>query len=146
MIDLTGVNLVALVKQAYALSQPRGLGRLAYEPDVLSDADAQALIDRSQSASIAVSLDYVKGRGVKLVVFRRDGRLEIQDAWYDHTTAQLTALLACVRPAAVTPEVGTAAHSLSCECSVCDRRRSIRADAQTTDLPAAGSSSTTGVN
>lgn len=121
MIDLTGVNLVLLVQQAYVLSQPRGLGFLHHVAgDVLSDHDAAALIAESGSRSIAVNLDYVKGRGCKLVVFRRGDRLEMNDAWYDHTAEQLAALLKVVKPEAVVPD---APHGVSCECNTCNLMR-----------------------
>ena len=44
-----------------------------------------------------LNLDYVNGRAVKLTVRReKDGRLWLEDSWYDHTRDQYRELLAHV--------------------------------------------------
>jgi hypothetical protein len=94
MIEVTGVDLVKLVQQAYALSHPQGLGFIHYQDGDLPEADAKAIIDREKpEGRIAASMDYVKGRGCKMTVFRQDGKLFIKEAWFDHSAAQLRTLL-----------------------------------------------------
>ena len=95
MIDVTEVNLVELVKAAYDLSRPQGLGILHFEEGFLTDEQAQELIDQTQSSSHAFALDYVKGRSVKLRA-RRDpenGKIFINKSWYDHSPDQMQELL-----------------------------------------------------
>lgn len=89
MRDVTGVDLIKLAQEAYALSRPQGLGFLHYEKGGLSEEEAQELVDyQALSTHTALSLDYVKGRAVKLHVFKRNGKLSIRDDWYDHSPAQ----------------------------------------------------------
>lgn len=96
MIEVTGCNLRTLVQNAYAPSRQQGLG--VFDPagrsGGLSDDDAQKIIDQSRDDRLmAVSVDYVNGRSIKLRV-RRDGdRLFINNSWYDHSDSQLAALL-----------------------------------------------------
>jgi len=94
-IEITGVNLKTLVKIAYGLSQPQGLGHFHYQKGDLSDEDIEAIVKGGEEdlEFIAVSMDYVKGRAVKLTVRRDDGRLSIPNKWFDHTDAQLRDLL-----------------------------------------------------
>lgn len=101
MIDITGVDLVKFVKNVYDLSRPVGMGFLHFTPGPLSDDDAQRCI-MPAGGSLVVSMDYVHGRGCKMSVWRKLNRLEIDDAWYDHTDAQLQELLAHVGVAAKT--------------------------------------------
>ena len=94
MIDITGVDLRKFVQEVYARSSPQGLGMLHYQDGGLPDAEADAIIARSKDDKrIAVSMDYVRGRSCKMVVFRHGDKLEIRDAWFDHTDAALNALL-----------------------------------------------------
>ncbi len=94
MRDITGVDLVKLTQAAYVLSIPLGLGHLHYRPEPLSDAEARDWVSNwAHDKQIALSLDYVNGRAVKLTVFRKEGRLEMRDEWYDHTPEQLQTLL-----------------------------------------------------
>lgn len=92
MIDLTGVDLVALAKAAYDLSKPQGMGFLHYEPGGLTDEQAQSLVN-DEGNRCALSLDYVAGRAVKLTVFRDGDKLAMRDSWYDHSDSQLRELL-----------------------------------------------------
>jgi len=80
------VDLVRLVQEAYALSQPVGLGFIHFRPGGLSTEEAKAFIDATAHAHIAVMLDYVSGRCCKLTIFkdRSDGMYYVDDKWYDH--------------------------------------------------------------
>lgn len=103
-IDVTDCDLVALVKKAYALSQPQGLGFLHFRDGELSDADAQEIVNRDPRGGFG--MDYVHGRAVKLGVTLREGRLWLQSTdWSDHSARQLAELLASI----TLPEPVTAA-------------------------------------
>lgn len=94
MIDVTGVDLVRLLKEAYALSRPQGLGILHARDGDLPDEDAQHIIAReSERSHVAASMDYVHGRACKFAVFKKNGKLFIRRAWYDHSTRDLKTLL-----------------------------------------------------
>ncbi len=100
-IDLTGVDLIALAKLAYNLSQPMGLGVHQYFDGDLSDDQAKALVDRENGWKyfnhVALGLDYVNGRSVKLHVLRNEsGQQWIHPYWYDHTDDELRQLLAAL--------------------------------------------------
>lgn len=93
MIELKNVDLKKFIQKVYEMSRPQGLGFLAAESGGLSDEDAEAILARDSKGRIAASMDYVKGRACKMSVFREDGKYYIRDAWYDHTSAALAALL-----------------------------------------------------
>lgn len=98
-IDLTNTNLVALVKKAYELSAPQGLGFFHAKPGGLTDDEAKNLI--SDTGRYAVSMDYINGRSVKLRVSRdKDGRLYMSKSWYDHSDRQMKELLDSSKAAA----------------------------------------------
>ena len=101
---MTGVDLRRLVKKAYELSYPEGKGHLSYEPGPLTDKEVQTILSEHDSVT-KLSIDYVKGRLVKLVLFkgspsenmpnvpcylpeRWDGEL-----WIGHSDRQLCELL-----------------------------------------------------
>ncbi len=94
MIDVTDCDLRVLVKEAYNLSVPMGMGFLHYTPAELTDDEVNELIDMDPHNQWPVHLDYVKGRAVKFGVKREGDRLVIpRDDWYDHTPDQLQELL-----------------------------------------------------
>ncbi len=96
MIEVTGCDLRALVQNAYAPSRQQGLGVLDVAGRVggLTNDEAQKIIDRSaDDKRMAVSMDYVRGRSIKLSVHRFGDRLFINNNWYDHSDSQLVALL-----------------------------------------------------
>jgi hypothetical protein len=114
MIDVTGVDVVELVKKAYELSRPQGLGMMHFTPEPMSDEEAQAIIDSNDSGEI--HLDYVGGRSCKFHVFNKDGKLEVGKSWYDHTDKQLVELLAHV---GITIKEGQTDHGGACNCDSC---------------------------
>lgn len=125
MIEVTGVNLAEFAKAVYELSKPQGLGFLQFQEGGLSTAEAEAIVrgdDKhswQKSSSSALDMDYVKGRACKMHVHKSDdGKLTIQDSWYDHTDAQFDALLARFNlKREAKPE-----HSSSCNCDACRRK------------------------
>lgn len=98
-IEVTGISLVELVKKAYALSVPQGMGFVHFKDGDLSDDEAKTLI-REDDTRCPVSLDYVRGRSVKFSVYREGDRLFIRKSWYDHSDAALQELVASVKQAA----------------------------------------------
>lgn len=90
-IEVTGVDLVELVKAVYDNSRPQGLGLMHYQPGGLTDEQAKSLI--GYDGKIPVSLDYVSGRACKFVVFRDGEQLFIRDQWFDHSQDQLRKML-----------------------------------------------------
>lgn len=119
MIDITGVDLAKFAQKVYELSVPRGLGFLHAKSGGLSAEEAAEIVKRSEHANVALSMDYVAGRGCKMTVFRNLGQLEIRDAWYDHTDSDLTTLLAAFGIGRGKP----GEHGISCECRDCSAKR-----------------------
>lgn len=96
MIDITGVDLATFVKKAYDLSRPQGMGMMHHRPGPLSDEDAKTILDQG-TQKIPVSMDYVRGRAVKMTVWKDDdGKLTIKDEWFDHSQRDLDELLKSV--------------------------------------------------
>jgi hypothetical protein len=92
-IEITGVDLIKFIQKAFELSSPQGMGHYSYKPGGLSDEQAKELIGKGNPA-YAVSMDYVQGRAVKMHVWKDDdGRLSIDNAWFDHSDRQLIKLL-----------------------------------------------------
>ena len=96
MIEVTNVDLAVLAQKAYDLSAPKGMGYLHYTPEPITYEQAKGLVDHNHRM-FPLDLDYVNGRAVKLTVRReKDGRLWLEDTWFDHTMSQYRELLAYV--------------------------------------------------
>lgn len=94
MIEITGVDLVKFVQATYALSSPQGMGFLHFQEGGLPEDEAREIIEReSPKGRVAASMDYVRGRACKMVVFRAGDRLFIRPTWFDHSDSQLRELL-----------------------------------------------------
>lgn len=92
-INITGVNLVEFTKKVYELSVPQGLGFMHFTNDPLNQREIEDIVDMFRdNKRIALSLDYIKGRACKMVVFREGTELSISPVWYDHTEEQLKQL------------------------------------------------------
>ena len=123
MIDVTGVDLKKLAKAAYALSIPRGRGFFQNFTSDLTEQQVTNLVDRfKDDLRIALSMDYVNGRGCKLTVFKENGKLLIEDKWFDHTTEDLQNLL---KEVGINKPVSKEKHAIACECADCIERRKI---------------------
>ena len=129
-IDVTSVETSELVRAAYDLSRPQGMGFLHFTPDPLSDAEVEELVQPDGTTY----LDYVRGRACKFGVWLREGRRVIRSPWYDHTNAQLLELLARVGVEA--PDELTAEHGMACNCAECQQKP--RAYKQADELTALG--------
>jgi hypothetical protein len=88
-------DLRALVKKAYDLSRPQGLGFLHYREGDLDDALVDEILSRDRDRC-AFSTDYVQGRAVKFSVYRDDDGLYVGARWFDHNHWSYTALLGSV--------------------------------------------------
>jgi hypothetical protein len=94
MIEVTDCNIRELVKAAYDLSKPQGLGLIHAKEGSLSDKDIDEIINQGSYANVVISMDYVYGRACKMTVFRDDeNRMWIYKHWYDHSDHQLEKLL-----------------------------------------------------
>ena len=75
MIDVTDIDKRTLIKEAYSLSVPQGRGLLHYDSAPLTDEEADEILEAQTRDGLIFSMDYVKGRAVKmacLVCFIRD--------------------------------------------------------------------------
>jgi hypothetical protein len=87
-------DLRALLKKAYALSGPQGLGFLHFRDAELDDETADAVLAAGESR-LALSTDYVHGRALKFKVYRdEDGTLFVSAFWFDHDHRAYVDLLA----------------------------------------------------
>ena len=92
MIPLAGdVDLKVFAADCYALSFPHGHGQLHYRTGPMPAEVMPAVNPRDR---IALIMDYVLGRCVKMCVYRYEGRLWIDNPWYRHTDADLVVLCA----------------------------------------------------
>lgn len=95
-VDITGVDLRKLLIAAFDVSVPRGMGFLHHREEPLSDAEAESVLSRNKPDSyVALNADYVRGRAVKLTVWRdRDtGSYYTRPYWFDHDQSKLAAIL-----------------------------------------------------
>lgn len=118
-IVVTEANLIELIKKAYELSVPLGMGFFHFTEGSLTDEEAKAMI--VDDSFCPISLDYIRGRSCKMNVYKKEGELIIRAPWYDHTTKALKELLTVCMPAGyVLPEgLDDLKHNVSCECSDC---------------------------
>lgn len=97
MIDVTDCDLGTLVRAAYSPSRQQGLGVFdgrGRSNDGLSDKDVKEILGRGEEGMCAVSMDYVHGRSIKMTVYRDDdGKLYMENRWYDHSDDELENLL-----------------------------------------------------
>ena len=100
VIDITGVDLKAFVKAVYALSVPKGLGFLHERSGELDDETAERIIEHAKTYG-HLCMDYVHGRCCKMNADLRNGKVVIDDRWYDHSAEDLSELLRIVGMAPV---------------------------------------------
>ena len=118
MIDITGVDLIKFVKKVYELSKPLGFGIMHYTNEIFTDEEAKLYIRNGE-----VFMDYVRGRSCKMKARKdKDGKLLIEDKWYDHTDVQLTELLNHVGIQHISDPIKNK-HNPSCECEDCLEER-----------------------
>lgn len=87
-------RLEAVVRKAYELSRPQGLGMLHWSAGPLSDEDLKLIVDQPGKT---VHMDYVNGRAVKLYIRynAEAGEFYWVDSgeWFDHLPAERESLL-----------------------------------------------------
>lgn len=83
----------------------------------LPENEAKSLI--RTEGRIALDMDYVHGRGCKMVVIRENDNLFIRPAWYDHTQQDLNELLNEFN----IEGAKEAQHAIACECNDCLAKR-----------------------
>ncbi len=119
MIDITGVDLKKFVSKVYELSSPQGFGfRQPYLAE-LSDKDVEEILNFKGLRTVRSDMDYINGRACKMTVWEKEGKLEIEDSWYDHTNQQLEALLDSF--GIKIDRLGK--HSIACNCATCRQKR-----------------------
>jgi hypothetical protein len=116
------MDLVKFAQKAFELSRPQGMGFLhAKAGDTLSEDEAKQFI-RSEQGKDTLSMDYVKGRALKLHVRQQDnGDFQLSDSWYDHTDEQYKDLLLSVGISRHT--IGD--HGCACNCDGCRENRGL---------------------
>lgn len=92
-IDITGVDLAKFVKDVYDLSRPQGMGFLHARDGALDDATVAQIIAQTERKPLRLYMDYVHGRACKMGVSEKDGKLLINDRWFDHSEHALNELL-----------------------------------------------------
>jgi len=93
-IDVSSCSIEQLVKTAYDLSVPVGMGLYHFSPDPMSDDLFHETMEQCTHRN-RISLDYVKGRQVKFTIWMDPDAQKhyIRPQWYDHTTENLVVLL-----------------------------------------------------
>ena len=122
IVDLTGGDLCKLIQAAFDISRPQGMGFLHYSPDhVITDEEAKEMVTDANigvhltGSHVALNLDYVRGRAVKLTVFlateeQRKHNLIARALpaewthwayadWYDHSREQMEQIVEAAKPA-----------------------------------------------
>ena len=103
-VEITGIDLGLLIREAYALSRPQGMGLLHYSEGPLPDREVEEILGTIDGSGL--HMDYVLGRSIKMNVFPfkmgrpgsasqpfLDGRKYTYDSWHDHSPRQLAELL-----------------------------------------------------
>ena len=117
-IDITGVDLIELIKLTYDMSEPVAASMGDFTTDPLTDEEAKAMINyKAKNDTAVIDMDYVKGRCCKQDIFLKRGRISMPNPWYRHTDAQLQELLNKLgaRHIIVPQEHGMACHCKDCE-------------------------------
>ena len=115
MIELPdNIDLVKFAQKVYELSSPQGLGFLNFVQDELSEKDAQKMVDISYPRH-CLSMDYVRGRACKMIVYNKDGKKCVSDTWYDHTDKQYKELLQAFGVELTSDKD----HGIACNCLDC---------------------------
>ena len=123
-LDVTFVDPIKFIKKVYDLSISQGLGFLHFEEGGLTNLEAQKILDIwEKDKQFYLSMDYIKGRACKMIVFREGNKLFIRVPWYDHTDRQLKILLKSVWPKNKQLPKLEGEHGVSCNCIDCQMKR-----------------------
>lgn len=97
-VYVTPEQVPALVRAAYDLSVPVGLGFLHFRPGPMTDDLLRQVLAQVKDAvdysTAILYMDYVAGRCCKFGVFteQETGRFYIENPWFDHTEEQFDEL------------------------------------------------------
>ena len=92
-------SLEELVRNAYALSFPQGLGFLHARKGGLDDDTVKEILNADEGPFLRLHMDYVHGRSIKLAVHRDKNKDVLFIAadrarpWYDHTRSDFAELM-----------------------------------------------------
>lgn len=112
-INLGKPALEDVIREAYDLSKPQGLGYFHAKEGPLSDEEIAVIISREShvgAGPIVAGMDYVLGRAVKMCIRKEPDtdHLYIYSNWYDHSRYSLELLL---EKFGIKPEVIDAAYA-----------------------------------
>jgi len=113
-IDITNVDLVEFAKAVYELSD-----HLIPDLDPLTEEEIEQVVIPAPSA-FALRMDSIRGVPCKMGAYRNpDGKIHIENTWYDHTDEQFKAILDRFNI-----EYGELApHRSTCNCLDCQWKR-----------------------
>lgn len=94
-IEIPVNSIPALVRRAYDLSVPVGMGFIHAKSGSLTDEEVDKLIDLDDEDP--VSMDYVFGRACKFHIMKEDDKFYMLNSWYDHSPEQLDELIALAK-------------------------------------------------
>lgn len=94
MIEVPVKAIPELVKKAYELSKPIGMGFMHFREGGLSDEEVKNLIDWDDKTP--VRMDYVLGRCCKFNIYKKGDKFEMRDTWYDHSDSDQDQMLEIV--------------------------------------------------
>lgn len=89
-------KLETLIRSAYNLSEPKGLGFMHYKGGALEQETVDEILRIGKDRRMAVRMDYINGRCCKFDVIRANGSCWIKNKWFDHTDEDLIELLKSV--------------------------------------------------
>lgn len=94
LICVDAAKIDDIIKEAYNLSRPQGMGYLHFKDGELPDDELQHIKEtiRHQGTTY-LSMDYILGRAVKLTIYQELSHFYIQNSWYDHSEDDLQELL-----------------------------------------------------
>lgn len=93
-IDVTAIEPETLIRNAYELSKPQGLGFLHAKDGPLSDDEISAIMERYAGRKV-IHTDYVNGRAMKFSINTDPDTNSryIGSKWYDHSEWHVLELL-----------------------------------------------------
>lgn len=100
VVDLTGADLRKLVKKAYELSKPYGMGHAHYKSGELDEESVDSILSKATRVCL-FNMDYVHGRAVKLVAYNPNGSWLLPEGvtgwmvkkWFMHEDYELNEVL-----------------------------------------------------
>jgi len=95
-IDVSAADIKLLIKKAYELSLPLGLGMLHFRSGELDEETVELLVSRPRGPVRGVSrihMDHIHGRAVKMTIYIKDDKKYIAASWHDHSPTELELLL-----------------------------------------------------